>query len=142
MSSGRDGIFPGGIGSCIFGEEGTARVVRRDDVNEYLRNKYLFDYFKFAHQNNTLGKEFENDLNKLRRSGYYTYLYALTGVVFAGVIYNPNYTSRHSFYLRKMTPIFFGLIGYAFGHAQHSKLINATMLRMNDHLPLEVKRTL
>ena len=102
----------------------------------------MTEYLLWARKNNCLGKEFEKDLSKIRRARYYTYLYTTFGVVFAGVIYNPNYTSRHSFYLRKMTPIFFGLIGYAFGHAQESKLITSTMLRMNDHLPLEVKRTL
>ena len=43
------------------------------------------------------------------------YLFALAGVIFAGAVFNPNYTSRHSFYLRKLTPVFFGVIGFQWG---------------------------
>ena len=40
----RDGIFLGGVGSDIFGEEGTARVVPRDRNNAYLLQKYIREY--------------------------------------------------------------------------------------------------
>jgi len=43
---------------------------------------------------------------------FYTPVYALLAIAFAGIVVNPNYTSRHSFYLRKMNPVLFGVIGY------------------------------
>ncbi len=36
-----DWLFSDGIGSCVFGEEGTARTLEYDSVNVALRNKYL-----------------------------------------------------------------------------------------------------
>ena len=41
------GIFPGGVGSCIFGEHNVARLPEKDKVNDFLRNQYLGDYLKF-----------------------------------------------------------------------------------------------
>ena len=66
----------------------------------------------------------------------------MAGVIFAGVVVNPNYTSRHSFYLRKLTPIIFGAIGFQWGYKNQSNHLMNTMLKMNDYLPLEVRRTL
>ncbi len=40
----RDSIWLGGVGSDIFGEEGTARQLVEDNVNDHLRNKYLSEY--------------------------------------------------------------------------------------------------
>lgn len=73
---------------------------------------------------------------------FYTPLYALLGVAFAGIVINPNYTSRHSFYLRKMTPVFCGVIGYQFGLTQDAKLQAKVLLKNYDYFPLKVKRTL
>jgi hypothetical protein len=41
-----------------------------------------------------------------------------------------------------MTPIFWGFIGYAFGRAEHGKLLGHMLMKNNDYFPLEVKRTL
>ena len=40
----RDGIFMGGMGSDIYGEDGTGRVVKADRVNAYLRTTFMKDY--------------------------------------------------------------------------------------------------
>jgi hypothetical protein len=46
-------------------------------------------------------------------------MWAAVGFVFAGVIWNPNFTSRNSYYLRKLSPLFFGFIGYQFGQTRY-----------------------
>lgn len=106
-----DWLYFDGIGSCVFGEEGTGRTLEPDDVNTALRNKYLAQYLAFASKNGHTHPDFASDVAKLKRLELYTPLYFLMGACFAGIIFNPNYTSRHSFYLRKFTPIFFGVIG-------------------------------
>lgn len=55
----RDGIFRGGIGSDIFGEEATGRLDKRDDVNAYLRTKYLGEYLQWQHKNHHFHPDFE-----------------------------------------------------------------------------------
>jgi hypothetical protein len=113
MGKERDGIWLSGIGSDIFGERASARLLHTDKANDYLMTMYLTQYFQRARQTGNLHKDFETDLNRLWYADkFYKPLYGLIGVVFAGIIFNPNYTSRHSFYLRKFTPIFFGTLGY------------------------------
>ena len=112
MGKERDGIFLGGVGSDIFGEEGTARVVPYDRANDSQRTKLLLDYLIYHKRNSKFYEGFENDLSYMYRLSWQSWGWAAVGVVFAGVIFNPNYTSRHSFYLRKLTPVFFGTIGY------------------------------
>ena len=48
------------------------------------------------------------------------YFWGMVGVVFAGVIFNPNFTSRNSFYLRKLTPLVFGAIGWQWAYTKQS----------------------
>ena len=47
-------FFLGGLGSDIFGETGTARLPRHDYVNEYLRTRYLKEYFQWHIKNQKL----------------------------------------------------------------------------------------
>ena len=58
------------------------------------------------------------------------------------MIFNPNFTSRNSYYLRKISPLFFGLIGYQWGDQRLQKMVLTTSLKNFDHYPYEVKRTL
>lgn len=143
MGQDRDGIFLGGIGSDVFGEEGTARQLQNDIVNVALRTKYLTEWFNHARQNNQLHPEFEDDIKQLRNKKFiWTPLYVFIGVAVAGVLFNPNYTSRNSFYLRKFTPLIFGTFGYQFGHTQWNKHQTHIMMKNFDYYPYEVKRTL
>jgi hypothetical protein len=143
MGKQRDGIWLGGIGSDIFGEVAPARIDFTDRPNDYLVNLYLRSWFSTARKEGRLHKDFEKDLKDLWwKNNFYKFLYVTAGVVFAGVVYNPNYTSRNSFYLRKFTPLFFGAIGYQFYKAQHSKKVTQIMMKNNDYYPLEVKRCL
>ena len=61
------------------------------------------------------------------------------GVGFAGVIVNPNYTSKHSFYLRKFNIVLFGYIFYSFGRKKEEYFMLNMLLKMNDYLPMEVR---
>ena len=51
MGKERDGIWLGGVGSDVFGEEGTARQLKSDSVNDFLRNKYLGEYLQWHRKN-------------------------------------------------------------------------------------------
>ena len=74
--------------------------------------------------------------------GLTKYGWVLAGVAFAGVVVNPNFTMRRSYYLRKINPIFFGAIGYQWGRKKEGDHLVNMMLRMNDYFPYEVRRTL
>ena len=71
------------------------------------------------------------------------YFWAAAGVSFAAIIVNPNFTSKfQSFYLRKFSCVFFGLIGYHWGRKKHDFQLLNMMLKMHDYFPLEIKRAL
>jgi len=67
MGKERDGIFLGGVGSDIFGEEGTARVVPYDRANDSQRTKLLLDYLIYHKKNFKFYDGFENDLSYMYR---------------------------------------------------------------------------
>ena len=78
----------------------------------------------------------------IQRYQYYKYGFAGLGAIFALTVVNPNYVKRRSWYLRKVNLALFGAIGYAFAARYQEDQITMTMLKMNDYLPLEVKRAL
>ena len=106
-----------------------------------LRNKYLAEYLKWHTKNGKFYQGFETDIQLFHQQNYLKWFFIMSGVTFAGIVVNPNYTSRSSFYLRKMTPIIFGSIGYQWGYKNQSNHLALTMMKMNDYLPLEVRRT-
>ena len=55
----------GGIGSDIFGEEGTGRVVPRDRTNHHLLVKYLLDFYRTQHENQGFHESFEKDVKHI-----------------------------------------------------------------------------
>ena len=50
-----------------------------------------------------------------------TYGYALGGATFAAMVFNPNFTKRNSWYLRKFTVVFFGVIAAQWGFRQEAE---------------------
>ena len=70
------------------------------------------------------------------------YGWSLAGFCFGGIVINPNFTRRGSFYLRKFNVVLFALIGYAWGRKKQDQYLLNTMLKMNDYFPLEIKRAL
>lgn len=69
-------------------------------------------------------------------------MWTLAGVVFAGVIFNPYFTSRSSYYLRKLSPVFFGLIGYQWGETRFNKMHVNILYKNYEYFPRDVKRML
>ena len=64
------------------------------------------------------------------------------GVLFGLTVFNPNFTARRSWYVRKMAPFVLGVVGYNLGQKFYADQVVMTYLRMNDYFPLEVKRAL
>ena len=79
-------------------------------------------------------------MSYLQRLSWYTWGYAAAGVAFAGMVLNPNFTMRRSYYLRKLNPLMCGAIGYQWGHKRESDETVNLMLRMWDYFPFEVRR--
>ena len=142
MPQTKDGIFLGGMGSDIYGEPHTAQVARADHVNDYLRDKTLREYIKYQIQNDGLYEGAERDFFRLKMASAAKWFYAGLGGVFALTIINPNFTKRRSWYLRKFSVGFFGLIAYQWGKRQESEKKLMFAMRCHDYFPLEVKRTL
>ena len=64
------------------------------------------------------------------------------GVTFAATIWNPNYTRRTSFYLRKVNCLYFGYGFYLFGSKREHNQYSNMLYRINDYLPMEVRQGL
>lgn len=142
MAEERDSIWLGGNGGDVFGEVGPGRNIPNDPNNTFLRTMYLKEYFQTAASKGALHEDFGKDMMWFQTSFYQKLAYASAGVMFAGVIFNPNYTSRHSFYMRKLTPIFFGMIGWQWGKKKSADQLTNLMLKNYDYYPRAVRRTL
>ena len=131
-----------GIGEDVFGAEFAGREKIYDKMNKDLFLKMLRNHVQWQRQHGRFHEEFDRDLSELNRSWSMQYVYAGLGVLFAGAVWNPNFVNRRSFYMKKITPLVWGLIGFNFGRRFYEDQITFTMLRMNDYFPLEVKRAL
>jgi hypothetical protein len=58
------------------------------------------------------------------------------------MVFNPNFTSSRSFYLRKVNVGIFGLVGYFWGRKKEDQIRINMLLKMNDYFPHEVKNAL
>ena len=108
-----------------------------------MRKKLLMEWFTFAADNGYLREDYQSDIAAMNmQKRFWQPFWTIAGVVFAGVIWNPNFTSRNSYYLRKLSPLFWGLIGYQWGETRYNKMAINTALKNYDYYPREVKRTL
>lgn len=137
-----DLFFNSRVGEDIFGETYTARISEVDNANKYLLLKFLREYLQWHEKTHHFHPTYTQDKQRLAAYSYLKYAYAFGGFTFAGVIFNPNYTSKNSFYLRKFNVVFFALIGYNWGRKKQDYELTNLMLKMNDYFPLEVKRAL
>ena len=64
------------------------------------------------------------------------------GVIFGLTVYNPNFTARRSWYMRKIAPFVWGCIALNMGHKLYQDQLTFTYMKMNDYFPLEIKRGL
>ena len=111
-----DLFYLGGVGEDIFGESYTGRIARKDPTNKYLLLKQLQEYVRWHEQNGRFYDEYSYDKKKLRVLGLMKWAWAAGGVCFAGIIVNPNFTSKYgAFYLRKISVVFWGTVFYAYG---------------------------
>ncbi len=137
-----DIFFASGFSEDIFGESHIARIKFRDNQNNYLLLKFLREYVQWHEKNHHFHPSYEQDRRRLAVYSYLRYAYAFGGFAFAGIVLNPNYTSKNSFYLRKFNVVLWALIGYNWGKKKHDYELLNLMLKMNDYFPLEVKRAL
>ena len=132
----------GGVGSDIFGEHNVARKSKSDRVNDYLRSKYLGEYLQWHRENHHFHDGFERDLATQKRMRFQTWGMTFVSVSFAATVINPNFTQRRSYYIRKIIPFMAGVIGYQYGYRNENFHMTSMLLKMNEYLPLEVRRTM
>ena len=142
MPSTNNGIWLGGMGSEIHGEPFTAQIEIVDPVNDFLYDKYLREYIQWQRVNGSFHDSFEADYARVQRSYYARWFYAGAAALFAAAVINPNFTKRRSWYVRKFSVGFCGVIGFQFGQKNLSDNQTMLLMRMHDYLPLEVKQTL
>ena len=85
---------------------------------------------------------FEQDRNRIWWLHKYQFIGAGVGVLFAGCVINPNFIRRRSYYAKKFSIGLWGLIGFSLAKKYYDDQMLFTMLKMNDYLPLEIKRAL
>ena len=129
-------------GEDVFGEHFAAREIIYDPQNKQLFLTMLSNYLEWQIQNGRLNPQFHDDLKRLRGYQVVPYLSGACGVLFAGTVWNPNFVKRRSYYMRKFAIFGWGLLGFNLGVRYLEDHITCTMLRMNDYLPLEIKRAL
>ncbi len=110
-----DLLYLGGVGEDIFGETYAARIARPDPENKYLLTKMLREYIQWHEKNARFYDGYEADKKKLLFLGASKWAWGFAGFCFAGTIINPNFTSKSSFYMRKVNVVLWALIGYAWG---------------------------
>ena len=102
----------------------------------------LRDYINWHETNHKFYPGYESDKANLLMKNRLSYVYAFGGFCFAGMVINPNMTSKSSFYLRKINCVIFALGFYAWGKKKTDQQLLHMMLKMNDYFPLEIKRAL
>ncbi len=137
-----DILFLGGVGEDIFGETYAGRIARTDESNKYMFIKLLQEYRIWHEKNGRFYDNYERDKKRLRIKRAEKYVWTAAGFCFGGIIINPNFTSKSSFYLRKFNVILFAMIGYHWGRKKEDFHLLNMMLKMHDYFPLEVKRAL
>mmetsp|Transcript_23277 Transcript_23277/g.20645 ORF Transcript_23277/g.20645 Transcript_23277/m.20645 type:complete len:176 (+) Transcript_23277:36-563(+) len=135
-------LFANTFGPDLFGDPGIGRIKLSDPLNRYMYNALLKDYIGWHEKTHRFYPNYEKDKSRMNFLYYTQYLYAAGGVLLAGMVINPNYTTPRSYYLRKFNILFLGWIGFTFGMRNYETLKVKMFLRMNDYFPLEIKRAL
>ena len=108
-------FFPGGLSEDIFGDSHSGRIRLNDDLNKHLLTKKMKEYITWHEQTHKFYDGYQSDKNWLKYKRGLSWIYTISGILFAGMIVNPNYTSSRSFYLRKINVVLFAWIGYSWG---------------------------
>ena len=107
-----------------------------------LLKKYMREYLDHQRQNDGFYEGYEDDYAWVTRARFLTYCYAFGGATFAAMVFNPNFTKRNSWYLRKFNVVFFGVIAAQWGFRQEAEKNLIFQLKSYDYYPLEVKQAL
>ena len=142
MPKERDGIWLGGYGADLWGEHNAAQIHKNDKVNDYLLEKYLNEYIEWHKSTHRFHETYDSDMSKQKRLIIQKWAWASVGFCFGAIIINPNFTHRHSYYLRRTWPLVMSAVGYQWGKKVENENMTMTLMRMNDYFPLEVKRAL
>ncbi|CAI2382354.1 unnamed protein product [Moneuplotes crassus] len=126
----------------LFGDPQSARAKIPDSMNYYMFTTLFRDYIQWHEKNHHFHENYDNEKRYLNVLGYFRYFWMSSGILFAGMILNPNYTKPKSFYFRKFNVVFCAWIGYCFGNKNYLNYEHSLYLRMNDYFPMEVKRAL
>ncbi|CDW86813.1 UNKNOWN [Stylonychia lemnae] len=130
------------FGEDIFGETYAGRQAHADENNKTLLFTMLRDYIKWHETHHRFYPGYEQDKQKLMLKSNLSYGYGFAGFCFGGMVINPNFTSKSSFYLRKINVVLWSVMFYAYGRKRTEQHLLNMMLKMNDYFPLEVKRAL
>ncbi len=110
-----DFFWIGGLAEDVFGEANIGQIQKRDKTNSVLLKMQLKEYIKWHEVNAKFYEGYFADKRALVRKRYYKLLYTAMGAGFAGIVINPNFTAKRSFYLRKFNILFFAAIAFQWG---------------------------
>ena len=85
---------------------------------------------------------YDADKSKMEAQKKLRWVYAGLGVLFAGMVVNPNYTSKNSFYLRKLYVFLFGYTGFVLGQKYLQNQATLILARQHEFMPREVQSAL
>ena len=108
-------FFPGAINEDIFGEYKNNQIAVPDEDNTYLFKKYFLAYWDWSKKNGHMYKGYESDQSTMDIHKKMKWVWSGLGILFMGMVFNPNYTSPRSFYARKINICIGAYIGYAWG---------------------------
>ena len=105
------------IGEDIYGGHFNGREPVDDKENKFLFDSMMRNYMMWSQQNNHVYPDYQSDLNTLwRLRCVYQPASMLGGFMFAGMVWNPNFVKRTSWYVRKFSLVGWTIIGYLFAN--------------------------
>ena len=110
-----DYFWLGGQGEDVFGEPCIGRIAKPDPVNSYMTKALLREYIEWHENNGRFHDSYDYDKSKLKWLSAMKYVWAAAGFAFGGIVINPNFTGKRSFYLRKFNVLMFASIFYSWG---------------------------
>ena len=135
-----DYMFPGGSTDDLFGDGLAGRPNSYDPQNKRLFLNMMKQYVSWHEENHRFYEGYQDDKTYLKWLNTKQYLWAFGGILFMGMVFNPNYTSSRAFYLRKLNVAFGAYAGYAYGRKCKDDQLSLMLLKMNDYLPMEIRR--
>ena len=106
-----------GLHEDVFGEVFSGREVIYDAQNNDLMEKMMRSYIAECKSKGlSFHPQFESDQKSIQFYSWMRGVWFASGVVFGLTVYNPNFTARRSWYMRKFAPFVWGCVALNFGH--------------------------